>query len=688
MQLPLRSGVTLDNGRYRIEELLGGGGFGIAYKAWDVRQQKWVVVKEFFPKADVTRLKDDSLRPLGRMLSWDDWHLTDMARARLLRDGSTAKTPFEKYRDDVIQEAIRLGRLRHPHILPATDNFTENNTAYVVMDFIEGQTLREYVEEQSDGTLSVDEILGLLRPIAEALGYAHGQGIIHRDVTPNNILRDAATGAPYLIDFGAAREYDESDDGTTLTFIATEGYAAPEQYTGKGQGPHSDVYSLAAVAYRLATRRSPLKATARHDKDGRDLMTAPRILRPDLPDWFDRALRNALTMAPGKRTQNMRDLLAEMTSQNPAPIHPAQIPRVTPDTISEQRIALARPLWEAALKVTETLKDGFWQGHQQSFVLAEVAASIARTDPDLAVLVTDRIVDIYRRFDALAGVAGLVARADADRGLQIAEKISDTPRRLNAIMAVAAAVARTDLDRGLQIAESVAGGSREHATFAGVAAAIAHTAPDKGLMIAESINNTRWKANALAGVAAVIALTNPAEALRITNSIATQVKNVTDLSGVAAAIARIDPDRGLMVAESIVNWHWKATALSGVAVAIARTDLERGLQIANRIPDTPALSQAQRSQALAAVAAAIARTDPIRSDETARAALQIAEGIVCSNTDIKAQALVGVIAAIALQEPEEATRIANGIGYGRYQVQALTRIASVLAGHNPYDDWE
>ena len=229
--------TTLQNGRYKIKSILGQGGFGITYRAVQTSLGRTVAIKEFFMKDYCERAEDSTHVTMGTQSS---------------------REMVQRYRDKFEKEARTLAKLKHPHIVPVIDVFQENNTSYYVMEYAEGASLKQRVDEE--GPLSETKAVSYILQVADALRYLHGQHICHLDIKPANILT-TARGEAILADFGLAKQYDEEGGETSTTPVGkSKGYAPPEQYrTGGVQSfsPETDVYALGATLYFLLTGKTP-----------------------------------------------------------------------------------------------------------------------------------------------------------------------------------------------------------------------------------------------------------------------------------------------------------------------------------------------------------------------------------------------------------------------------------------------
>ncbi|MGE4013138.1 MAG: protein kinase [Alphaproteobacteria bacterium] len=228
---------------YEVEAVLGHGGFGITYLAWDRNLDKQVAIKEYLPAEFAVRQGPQSVRP------------------RSTSDEGDYKWGLERF----VKEAQTLALFRHPSIVPVYRFFEANGTAYMVMEYQKGQSLAELVRAHA-GRFTEQELLSLLFPMLDGLAEVHKAGYLHRDVKPGNIfIRE--DGIPVLLDFGAARDA-VGRKSKNLTSIVTPGYAPLEQYYADGnQGPWTDIYALAAIVHQAITGRIPPEAPARVKRD-------------------------------------------------------------------------------------------------------------------------------------------------------------------------------------------------------------------------------------------------------------------------------------------------------------------------------------------------------------------------------------------------------------------------------------
>ncbi len=265
---------------YRLESVLGAGGFGVTYLAWDTNLEKNVAIKEYLPTELAMRGTDGSIVPLS----------TDAENGY--------KWGLERY----IQEARTLARFSHPNIVRVNRYFEANGTGYMVMDYERGEPLGALLKRAP----RLDEAIlkRMLAPLLEGLRAVHSAGFLHRDIKPDNIFL-RADGTPVLIDFGAARQ-SVGGATKTLTAVLTPGYAPLEQYTSGGhQGPWTDLYALAGVLYRAVCDEPPPDAVTRlkGDRVNEGLARA----RDRYSEPFLKALQWALVPDEKSRPQSVED---------------------------------------------------------------------------------------------------------------------------------------------------------------------------------------------------------------------------------------------------------------------------------------------------------------------------------------------------------------------------------------------
>ena len=239
----LTAGAVLDD-RYVIGKVIGIGGFGITYLAYDTESEKTVAIKEYYPKgAAIRRMDDPAIEPLTSF------------HAEEFREGA------EKFKNEA---DILSGLGDNKDIIKVYGTFGQNGTMYYVMEYVHGITINEYIQDH--GKINEGQAMHIASNIAVTFGHIHSRNIIHRDLSPNNILL-TVDGKVKLVDFGNARSFFP-DDENSMTVSLKHGYAPLEQYQHHGnQGPWTDIYSLGAVLYNALTLALPNDPMTRLDND-------------------------------------------------------------------------------------------------------------------------------------------------------------------------------------------------------------------------------------------------------------------------------------------------------------------------------------------------------------------------------------------------------------------------------------
>lgn len=290
---------TVLNGRYILGRVLGQGGFGITYVAQDHKTGSLVAVKEYFPDTMAARTGGPSVSAYT----------------------GQREENFLYGKECFLNEAKTLAEfIGNPNIVRVHSYFEENNTAYFVMDYVQGTSLQDYLKQR--GRLSWEETKHILEPVIGALASVHSRGVIHRDVTPDNIYI-TNDGTVKLLDFGAAR-YSLGDKSRSLDVVLKHGYAPREQYSRHGrQGPYTDVYALGATFYYALTGRLPPDSIDRQDEDE---FILPSSLGVKLPAKAEDALCKALAVSAQDRFQSMGEFYLALNEggQEPAPPVPPQ----------------------------------------------------------------------------------------------------------------------------------------------------------------------------------------------------------------------------------------------------------------------------------------------------------------------------------------------------------------------------
>ena len=312
----LATGLELLGGKFKIESQIGAGGFGITYLAQDTFLERAVVVKECFPESICMRFGN-----------------------RVTVNSPNHEAQYRKIVEMFMREARSLARLRHPNIVSVHQAFEENGTAYMVLDLFEGRDLLDVIEDDSDA-LGPDQVRDILLKVLDAIDLVHSNDLLHRDISPDNILLDK-WGTPALIDFGAAREDASQKSGAVSTMLVVkDGYSPHEFYVSGGiQGPCSDLYALAATMYHLISGEAPPVSQTRVSALA-DLNEDPyKPLTGNFPQYepnFLKAIDQAMSVPPKDRIQSAKEWLS-MIAQESKKVKKVKIPenKTLTKTISE-----------------------------------------------------------------------------------------------------------------------------------------------------------------------------------------------------------------------------------------------------------------------------------------------------------------------------------------------------------------
>ncbi len=269
--MTLKTGQLLQQDRYRIVKRLGEGGMGAVYRAWDTRLKIPVALKEMIPQPELESDRLDQLRQQFR------------------------------------QEATVLARLHHPNLVRVTDFFEERGMGYLVMDYVEGQSLAERIRQ--DGALPESQALTWAEELLDALAYCHSEGILHRDIKPQNVVI-RPDGHAVLVDFGLVKLWDPKDPKTKTAMrgMGTPEYAPPEQYEMDvgHTDPRSDIYSLGATLYHALTGEAPPTATLRIADP--EQFTSPRSVDAKISRKTEQAILTSMELPRTKRWQNASEM--------------------------------------------------------------------------------------------------------------------------------------------------------------------------------------------------------------------------------------------------------------------------------------------------------------------------------------------------------------------------------------------
>lgn len=298
--LPRSLDIGQSIGHFEIREVFPLGGFGITYRAWDTKLNREVAIKEYFPEELASRKL--------------------IAGAMQVCSVQGREAEFNYRLQQYLDEARVLASFNHPNIIKVYDFFEASGTAYIVMEYAQGLSLKALLARA--GVLSQHQCLQVFTPILEGLAQVHGAGFLHRDIKPDNIyVRDS--GEPVLIDFGAAREHQVRDQGKTMTTMVSLGYAPPEQYSrdSKWLGPWSDLYSIGASLYHCVNGNAPEESTERQthfNEDGFDpLKSASQIGNDSYGSDFLVLVDALLELRVKKRPQSVADVLQQVADLAP-----------------------------------------------------------------------------------------------------------------------------------------------------------------------------------------------------------------------------------------------------------------------------------------------------------------------------------------------------------------------------------
>ena len=266
---------------YRIDGVLGQGGFGITYLGFDVMLDRRVAIKEYYPREFAVRDSTLTVHAAGNQ-----------------EDKDTFKWGLEQF----IKEAKLLAKLNHPNIIGVRRFFEANGTAYFVMDYCEGRPLDDIIKV--DGIMSPEQVNKIIYPVLDGLEHLHNVNFLHRDLKPANIYIKS-DGSPVLLDFGAARQEIVSHS-KSVTSLATPGYAAFEQYSTRGnQGAWTDIYGFAATLYRAITGEKPQDAPDRILQD--TLTPVSKLCEKKYPDAMLKAIDLGMAVRPEDRPQSIKE---------------------------------------------------------------------------------------------------------------------------------------------------------------------------------------------------------------------------------------------------------------------------------------------------------------------------------------------------------------------------------------------
>lgn len=291
----LAPGTKID--QYVVSGLLGRGGFGITYLVHDEALQKDFALKEFFPEDLVVR-DGTGIRFTAKPHSESDY-----------------RWGLKKFYD----EARLLAQFSHANIVSVRRVFEQNNTAYMLLDFVRGSTLEKWLQGL-DSPATQEELDLIATPLLSALELVHTNRTWHLDISPDNVMIRASDGAPILLDFGASRFEIKQHSQLVSALVFKSGYSAPEQYTSNADryGPWTDIYAFAATLYRAISGTRPIEATSRQLND--ELRPAAMVGKGRYRDGFLKAVDRGLKLPPQDRPQFIREWRKELLEGGGAPI--------------------------------------------------------------------------------------------------------------------------------------------------------------------------------------------------------------------------------------------------------------------------------------------------------------------------------------------------------------------------------
>lgn len=280
---------TVIHERYRVEQVLGSGGFGVTYRVTDLKENCPAAMKEYMPL-------DAAYRPVG---SKEVRPITESKRQQ-----------YEKFRQKFVDEGQVLNRFRgHPNIVEVRHLFYENNTAYFIMEYVSGMDLDKFLRSHG-GAISWGMLRPILAQVVSALKQVHGSGMIHCDISPDNIFLVNA-GQVKLLDFGAARNMLRGSVETSV-IVAKVGYAPYEQMRGKNMGAWTDVYALGVTIYRCLTGKLPPRSEERIVSDSTIWPSQMGVAVPS--EQWERALKKAMSIRAEDRYSSVVDFWNDLNA--------------------------------------------------------------------------------------------------------------------------------------------------------------------------------------------------------------------------------------------------------------------------------------------------------------------------------------------------------------------------------------
>ena len=304
---------TILAGKYLVGRVLGQGGFGITYVGWDIALERKVAIKEYYPSGQVSR------NPGSRGLTW----YTSVQSQQAKQNGTQI----------FLKEARKMSKVDDiPNVVRVRDLFQENETAYIVMDFVEGETLKARLEKT--GPLPWEQAKGIFLPAIQAMEQVHKAGLVHRDISPDNLML-TPDGKVKILDLGAAKDLSVNNGASSMQ-VAKGGFSPFEQYTQRGSsGPWTDVYAMAATVYYTLTGKLPPVAT---DRVVEDTISWEEPGLKALSAQALEALQKAMVISAKNRMQSMEELEKGLYSTTVKP-EPAPAPQPVLETQPEPQPA-------------------------------------------------------------------------------------------------------------------------------------------------------------------------------------------------------------------------------------------------------------------------------------------------------------------------------------------------------------
>lgn len=289
---PYLTAGTILQGKYRIDKVIGKGGFGITYKGTDLKLDMHIAIKEYFPDMIAQR---------------------EMGGSSNVTCTSGSAAHYEQGMNNFLKEARNMAKfVSEDSFISVHDHFSEHNTAYIIMEFVEGVNLKQYLAQH--GRLSLDETLQIMHPVMHALEKIHAKGMIHRDVSPSNIMI-RPDGRVKLLDFGAVMDTDSgSQKLTSMSAVYKKGYSPIEQQTNDmEQGPYSDVYAVCATMYEMLTGKVPADPLTR--LSGKEALVPPTSLGAAISREQEAALLQGMEIFSRDRLQTIPQLERALTKE-------------------------------------------------------------------------------------------------------------------------------------------------------------------------------------------------------------------------------------------------------------------------------------------------------------------------------------------------------------------------------------